>query len=157
MEIEDVEAAIAQVDEALKSEQPFNRHEKNAYSKIAGPAFENIRKARADGFSFVQICAAYEKTGLLPRKARPHSFQQAFYREREKQKKSRELSKRVSDYAEADKKTTSLPMIPEKKKLEENPASVYEKTEQKIKEMTSYEVKTGTGNITKHSDGSFDY
>ena len=144
MEIEDVEAAIAQADELLKHESPFNRHEKDVYSKIARSAFENVRKARADGFSFVQICAAYEKAGLLPCKARSHSFRQAFYRERERQKKDKELSKRISDYAEAEKKTVPSLANPEEKKPE-------------VKVELGRTVNTGTGKVIKKPDGGFEY
>ena len=158
MEAEDMEAAIAQADEVLKHEPPFNRHEQDAYSKIVRSAFENVRKARADGFSFVQICAAFEKAGLLPRKAHPHSFRQAFYREGVRQKKGRDLSKRISGYTEAEKKTMPPPTNPEGKSPEAKAAPDREETEQeRIKRVTGVKAKTGIGGIVKNPDGSFDY
>jgi len=159
VEVEDIEVAIAQAKELLKHEPPFNRHEKDAYSKIARTAFGNVKKARADGFSFVQICAAFEKAGLLPSKSHPHSFRQAFYREGERQKKDRELTKRILDNTETEKETTLfLPANPGEKRPEGKATlGSEEKEQERIKRITGATTKTGAGGIVKNPDGSFDF
>jgi hypothetical protein len=130
--------------------------------------FAKVGKFHEGGFSFVQICAACEKAGLLPKGANPHCFRQTFRREHTRLEKSEELAKQFretdsgieekSGLGKADQlsnagrsviKTASEPAVP----LPDDEAAIKER----IREITRTVVDTGLGKIVKHSDGSFEY
>jgi DNA-binding transcriptional MerR regulator len=153
----------AQVEEAIKEEKaPGNKGER-VYSDTARCFFTKIKALRDRGFSFVQICKAYEKIGQLPKDSNPYSFRQAFLRELGRQNQSGELLKEVKEGGR-DTERESPPQIlaaPAMEHRENNTmkaGSSDELTEEKrVEKLTSSTVKTGLGKLTKHSDGSFDF
>ncbi len=155
------EAAMAQAGGILRREPPFKRHEQDTYSKTVRSAFETVGKARSEGFSFAQICAALEKAGLLPREANPHSFRQAFHREETRRKKEEVLLKLVTKQAEPKGQTAPQPAPPERKQPQtvgaETASASEEAERERIRRMTSRVVDTGTGKIIIRSNGTFDY
>ena len=153
METKDFEEALEQAGELLVRETPLNRNMNQIYSKTMRSAFENVRKVRADGFGFTQICGAFAEAGLLPRQAHPHSFRQAFYREAKRRDREKELLKRIKDDIDASKKEA----IPERPKTEPAKTSPDAGLTEKIKTLTSSKKETGLGTLTRHSDGSFDF
>jgi ribosomal protein RSM22 (predicted rRNA methylase) len=165
----DFKEAAARAEELLKGEEPRFRREPHAYSKTARSAFRIIQKARADGFSFVQICGAFEEAGLLPKKALPHSLRQAFYREAIRKKRGRELSEQIKKAAGGEENTggisdTSIKVEranekPEAKNaLLDNSGKFGKDAElERIRMMTARVADNGFGKITTFADGGFDY
>jgi hypothetical protein len=117
---------------------------------------------RKKGFSFVQICKAYEKSGILPENSRVGSFRQAFQRENIRWLKERELKKLVVDGKDGDGKEqkTAVAAGEDKSGKETNVESAdaeREREKERIRRLTGTVVDTGLGKIIKHTDGSFEY
>jgi hypothetical protein len=98
MEPEDFDAAMEKAESVLGEEA-------RAYSKAMRSVFVKVEKLRSKGFSFVQICAACEKSGILPKNANPYCFRQAFRRERARLLAEGELVKLIADSFGAVSKT----------------------------------------------------
>jgi hypothetical protein len=125
--------------------------------------FAKIKTLRSRGFSFVQICKAYEQIGQLPKYSNPYSFRQAFLRELGRRNQSGELLKEVKK-GTCDTEGESPPQIPavpvtEYRENNTMKAGISDELteEKRVEELTSSTVKTGLGKLTKHSDGSFDF
>lgn len=144
MDKTNIEAMLAKADELLGKELPSGRQGERAYSGIARSAFEKISKARADGYSFVQICAVFAQAGLLPAKARPHSFRHAFYRETERRKRAEQLLKQTTSNTKTTLAKNELSMP----KTAANTISA-ETEEERIKRLTRGMVKAGDGKLSK--------
>jgi hypothetical protein len=162
MVTEDFEAAIDNAENILKKENPLERTEANAYSSVIHASFERVKAMRKKGFSFVQICKAYEKSGLLPGNSRAGSFRQAFQRENIRRLKERELKKLVVDGKDGDGKEqkTAVAAGEDKSGKETNVESAdaeREREKERIRRLTGTVVDTGLGKIIKHTDGSFEY
>jgi hypothetical protein len=154
MEPEDYDAAMEKAENILGEEAPLTRKEPRAYSKAIRSVFERVAKLRSKGFSFVQICAACEKSGILPKNANPYCFRQAFRRERARLLAEGELAKLIADGSGTAEKTA----VPSPKADMPASASGGEAAEKEwIRKQLSTEVDTGLGKIIKNSDGSFDY
>jgi hypothetical protein len=169
METEDYGAAMDTAENILNEEAPLTRKESRVYSKALRPLFARVEKLRSKGFSFVQICAACEKSGILPENANPYCFRQAFRRERARLLAEGELAKLIADGSGIVEKAVAPPPMadtptrtPFMKAVE--PQNTLAPTQgdgaaekEWIREQTSTTVKTRQGKITKNSDGSFDY
>ncbi|MDR1578989.1 MAG: hypothetical protein LBS35_01420 [Synergistaceae bacterium] len=163
----DFEAASERVEEILRNETPLNRKGGHVHSDTAKKFFGRIKSLRARGFSFIQLCGAFEKAGVLPEKSNPYSLRQAFLREMARRAKTEELLKAVKDTAleeaaepspkanmpvrtqfmKAAKSQNDLPLTPDKETTEK----------EWIRKQTSTTIDTGLGKITKNSDGSFEF
>jgi hypothetical protein len=169
MEPEDYSAAMDTAENILNEETPLTRKEFRAYSKALRPLFSRVEKLRSKGFSFVQICAACEKSGILPENANPYCFRQAFRRERARLLAEGELAKLIADGSGTVEKAAAPPPMadtPTKTRFMKavEPQNTLAPTQgggaaekEWIREQTSTTVKTRQGKITKNSDGSFDY
>jgi hypothetical protein len=73
---------MERVEADLENESPHNVKDGYIYSELANAAFGKIKLFRSRGFSYTQICRAFEKNGLLPKKSNPYSLRAAFHRER---------------------------------------------------------------------------
>ena len=178
--MDDLELANERIEEILQHEKPLRRKGGYVYSIAARNFFNKIKVLRNRGFSFIQICGAFEKTGLLTEESNPYSFRQAFLRESAKRDRINELLRELKDdpavekpapareqiqsgdnsASGVNKKDSSTPLLinQEKKRQETKIARSCEETEEeRIKKMMSVTVNTGTGIIVKHPDGSFDY
>jgi hypothetical protein len=153
MEPKDFEEALARAGELLEQEPPLNRNINRTYSQTVRSAFESVKKARADGFSFTQICGAFVKAGILPGQVRPHSFRQAFYREAKRRDREKELLRRIKGDAGASEKE----VMPEPAKNEPAKRNSAAGLTERMKALTSYKEEMGLGTLIKHSDGSFDF
>lgn len=181
--MEGLELANERIEEIMQNETPLRKKEGYVYSTAVKSFFSKIRALRSRGFSFIQICGAFEKTGLLPEESNPYSFRQAFIREFVRRDRTntllQELKNTITDESLENKPaqvkatiqdvdnsnsgikdkepaSSSLTNL-EKKGSEAIVTPNHMEKDQEVKEMTCYEIKTGTGYITKHSDGSFDY
>jgi hypothetical protein len=153
MEPEDYGAAMEMAENILGEEAPLTRKEACAYSKALRSVFARVEKLRSKGFSFVQICAACEKSGILPKGANPYCFRQAFRRERVRLLAEGELAKLIADGSGTAKKTAA----PHEKADTPTRAPGDEAEKEWIRKQISTAVDTGLGKIIKNSDGSFDY
>jgi hypothetical protein len=162
--LDDLEAANERIDAAIEHETPLRRKEGRIYSGAAREFFGKIKALRGKGFSFVQICGAFEKAGALPRDSNPYNFRQAFLRELSKRGRAEELLEEVKNACEP----VTGPSVPisisapvrtnEPVKPGKNvPAAKTESEEEKARRLTGTVVDTGLGKIVKHSDGSFEY
>jgi hypothetical protein len=158
--LSEFETVDEQVEEAIKGESPPRRRERCVYSDTARRFFSKIKALRGRGYSFVQICKAYEKAGQLPKRSNPYSFRQAFLRESGKRNREEELLKELKNDTNAAGKAPGVSADagrifekPEAKKARESAGTV----QHRIREMTGTPVDTGLGRITRHSDGSFEY
>jgi hypothetical protein len=154
MEPEDYGAAMDTAENILGEEVPRTRKEARAYSKVLRSVFPRVERLRSKGFSFVQICAACEKSGILPKNANPHCFRQAFRRERTRLLAEGELAKLIADGSVTEGKTAAPPP---KAEIPTRAAGGDAAKEEWIRKQTSATVDTGLGEIIKNSDGSFDY
>jgi hypothetical protein len=172
MEPENYGAAMDTAKNILDEEAPLTRKEAHTYSKAIRSVFARVERLRSKGFSFVQICAACEKSGMLPKNANPYCFRQVFRRERARLLADGELAKLLADGSEtAEKvaspspKTNTPARTPFMKATgsQSGPAPAPVKADREaaekewIRKQTSTTVDTGLGKITKNSDGSFDY
>jgi ribosomal protein L12E/L44/L45/RPP1/RPP2 len=159
--MDDLEAANERIDAAIEHETPLRRKEGRIYSGAAREFFGKIKALRGRGFSFVQICGAFEKAGILPQDSNPYSFRQAFLRELSKRVRAEELLKEVKNARESAAEPpaanaparTNAPGKPDKNAS----AARTESDEEKVRRLTGTVVVTGLGKIVKHSDGSFEY
>ena len=154
MEPEDYGAAMEKAENILGEEAPLTRKDTRAYSKAIRSVFARVEKLRSKGFSFVQICAACEKAGILPNDANPYCFRQAFRRERARLLAEGELAKQIADGSKTAEKTGA----PSPKADRPADAPDGEAAEKEwIRKQLSTPVDTGLGKIIVNSDGSFDY
>jgi hypothetical protein len=163
MGLDDFEAASERVEEILRNETPLNRKEGHVHSDTAKKFFVKIKSLRERGFSFIQLCGAFEKAGMLPEKSNPYSLRQAFLRERARRAKAEELLKAVKDTAlEKPAAPSAKANTPAAKTTgaQNNQARAPDKEaaeKEWLRKQTSTMVDTGLGKIIKNSDGSFDY
>jgi hypothetical protein len=159
MVTENFETVVGTAEDLLREEIPLKRCETHIYSKVVQAAFGRIRAMKGKGFSFAQICDAYEKAGLLPGDARAGSFRQAFQRECARRMKEDELKKLVKDGDGTEPDTAAAATvdkaIPNTDDRVDKPDQESEK--EKIRRITGTAVNTGLGKIIKHADGSFEY
>jgi hypothetical protein len=167
MALDDFEAANERIEEILRNEAPLNRKGGHVHSDTAKKYFSKIKSLRGRGFSFVQLCGAFEKAGLLPEKSNPYSLRQAFLREAARRARAEELLKAVRDTvleeaampspkANMPDRTPTAKAAAVQNSQARRPGK--EDTEKEwIQKQTSATVETGLGRITKNSDGSFDY
>jgi hypothetical protein len=159
MGLEDRTGDVAQkIESRLNEAVPFNARGINAYSNEAGAYFETIRAMRRKGYSFVQICRAFEKENVLPKNSSPRFFRQAFHRERKRREAEESLSEIAKNADVAPVKADSARPIPPAKTPEPaKPAPAGEAAEkERLRKMNSVTVNTGLGKIVKHPDGTFD-
>jgi hypothetical protein len=167
MYLDDIEAANERIEEILQNETPLDRKGGHVHSDTAKKFFGKIKSLRGRGFSFIQLCGAFEKAGLLPEKSNPYSLRQAFFRESARRAKAEELLKAIRDTALEEETAPSskadapaLTQLMKTANHQNNPVPALDReTAEKewIKKQTSTTVDTGLGKITKNSDGSFDY
>ncbi|MDR1508098.1 MAG: hypothetical protein LBS53_00490 [Synergistaceae bacterium] len=164
MEPEDYSAAMDMAENILGEDVPLTRKEAHTYSKALRSLFERVEKLRSKGFSFVQICAACEKSGILPKNANPYCFRQAFRRERARLLAEGELAKMLAGGSDTAEKAAASPKTntPDAKTIDaqNNQAGRLNKEaaeKEWLRRQTSSTIGTGLGKITKNSDGSFDY
>jgi hypothetical protein len=162
--MDDLEATNERIDAAIEHETPLLRKGGRVYSGAAREFFGKIKALRGRGFSFVQICGAFEKAGILPRDSNPYSFRQAFLRELSRRVRAEELIEEVKNAREsaAEPPTPTSANAPartdEPGKPDKNASAVNtESDEEKVRRLTGTVVDTGLGKIVKHSDGSFEY
>ena len=154
METEDYGAAMEKAENIMGEEAPLTRKDTRAYSKAIRPVFARVERLRAKGFSFVQICAACEKSGILPKDANPYCFRQAFRRERARLLAEGELAKQIADGpGTAGKTAMQSPKADRPAGAPDGEAAEREW----IRKQLCTAVDTGTGKIIKNPDGSFDY
>jgi hypothetical protein len=163
----DFEAASERVEEILRNETPLNRKGGHVHSDTAKKFFGKIKSLRGRGFSFIQLCGAFERAGILPEKSNPYSLRQAFLREAARRAKAEELFKAVKDTAlEETEARSPKANIPARTVFTKAAGSQSgsaptpdDRVDEKewVRKQTSMTIDTGSGKITKNSDGSFDY
>jgi DNA-binding transcriptional MerR regulator len=149
----------------LTGEKPYNAKEGYVYSELAKAAFKKIKLFRSKGFSYTQICRAFEKNGLLPKKSNPYSLRAAFHRERRRLAREEEIDELLSE--KTDSESNSTPFKTGKTAQTSKATTVAGHEDQKtanaaakrerIRDMASLKVNIGDGQITKFSDGNFEY
>ncbi|MDR1510808.1 MAG: hypothetical protein LBS53_14375 [Synergistaceae bacterium] len=160
------EATLEQAEADIHKEAPRNAKGGYAYAEIAKAAFAKITLFRSKGFSYVQICRVFEKNGLLPKKSNPYSLRAAFHRERRRLAREEEIDE-LFNQDETGTDSNSAPIKTGKTAQASKVVSVDGHWDQKtrseaakrerIRGMASLKVDTGNGQITKFSDGNFEY
>ena len=136
------EAAEEAVARLMDEENAIGSPGSDSYSRTVFLAFEKIRSLRERRISFARICRSFEISGMLPENANPHSFRQAYARERARRNKS------GGDTA---KKTPAALMRPAM------PDSAQDMGKDNARKLTGTAAKAKFGNVTKNTDGSFEY
>jgi hypothetical protein len=162
MDLDDFEAANERVEEILRNEAPLNRNGGHVHSDTAKKFFDKIESLRRRGFSFIQLCGAFEKAGILPENSNPYSLRQAFLREAARRAKAEELLAEVKKGGETDAAVSANATPPVRtadtaKQENGGTAAKNESGEERVRRLTGTVVDTGLGKIVKHSDGSFEY
>jgi hypothetical protein len=183
MDAKDIGEAIRTAAESIRMTPPVRRRENAVYALAVKSGYGEIRKLREEGYSYEVICATLSEQGVLPIGASPKNFCSAFLREtkrREKRAMEADASNRAevrksnaAGFKNTDSKTErpASPRIaasPDHGKLVVNPDNTFnirpsglskediDGIEKKI-QLNDETYKHGMFNITKHSDGSFDY
>ena len=154
--MEDLELANERIEEVLKNETPLRKKEGQVYSIAANNFYHKIKALRSRGFSFVQICGAFEKIGVLSGESNPYSFRQAFVRESTKRERTNELLRELKDDL-ATKEPEKTSQKDANTRKEESYKSNPDSMDESIRKLTGVVVDTGLGKIVKHADGSFEY
>lgn len=180
MPLDDLEFANERIEQVLESEPPCWAKEGCSYAGTVKKFFGKIRALRNRGFSYIQICRAFEKAGLLSADSNPDSFRQAFARESARRDRTNELlmevragpsaeeplkeanpPKKVSDVTANPKPPRAPNIAPPSVKQDAPQAAAAPESEEamreKLKRMTSRVIDTGTGKIIKNHDGTFEY
>ena len=85
--MEESDDCIERVVRRLQEEMPLRKCDARVYAARAREYCLEIQKMRSEGFSYMQICGAFEKEKLLPANPKINSFRQACRRELIRQKK----------------------------------------------------------------------
>jgi hypothetical protein len=128
------EAAEEAVTRLIDEENTIGSSGADSYSRTVFLFFEKIRSLRERRVSFARICRSFEISGMLPENANPHSFRQAYARERARRNKTGN---------ESAKKTQAPPV---------NPAGP-----DRTRMPDDTPVKAKPGRVIKNADGSFEY
>jgi hypothetical protein len=136
------EAAEEAVERLIDEENAIDSHGADSYSRTVFLAFEKIRSLRERRVSFARICRSFEISGMLPENANPHSFRQAYARER---------ARRIKTGNDTAKKT---PVSPARSSKSD---STPDAGKENARKLTGTVADTGLGKIVKHTDGSFEY
>ena len=157
--MEEANEGIERVIQKLRNEVPLRKCDAMIYAARAREYCKEIQRMRNDGFSYLQICRAFEEERLLPENSNVDSFRQACRRAFIKQGKHKDLA--VAKKEAPEPVTGKAPEGPPKK--EEARREVATQTaealerERRKKLGLDKPIYTGTGRIIKHADGSFDF
>jgi hypothetical protein len=159
MEDKNFEEALELAVSLLIEEMPQRAAPKGVYSKLVRTAFKKIKKMNSNGFSFVSICRVFRKTGLLPEDSNPSSLRRAFRDEEKRRAKAVEILKalREEDDTGSNEKGMRSVISTFRSCASDDREQGEEERRERIKNMTSCVVDTGTGTIRKNADGSFDF
>ena len=166
MGLDDLRVTSERIEEILRNQTPLNRKGGHVHSGTAKKFFGKIKSLRERGFSFIQLCGAFEKAGILPEESNPYSLRQAFLREKARRAKAEELLKEVKDNALGEAapspKANMTDSTPASKtaSAQNNQTRAPDKEaaeKEWLRKQTSTTIDTGLGKIIKNSDGSFDY
>jgi hypothetical protein len=156
------EASI--VDEVLKTERPGRSGAKYIFAGTVYRYFNEIQFLLAGRFTLVTICKVLERRGDLPENCDPCSFRKAYRRELSRRESAAKFQdgvkrgqKENADDAKSGKTIEPLQRPSESAPLDTRESSDEEYEKERIKELTSILVDTGTGVIRKFSNGSFEF
>ena len=136
------EAAEEAVTRLMDEENTIGSPRADSYSRTVFLAFEKIRSLRERRISFARICGSFEISGMLPENANPHSFRQAYARER---------ARRAKSSSEAASKTPVSPARPA------SSDGAPDAGKDNARKSIGMAAKAKFGNVTKNADGSFEY
>ena len=162
----DLEALSERIDAVMGHETPLRPQGGRAYSSAAREFFGKIKALRGRGFSFIQICGAFEKAGALPRNSNPYSFRQAFLRELSRRDRAKELLREVKDGGEGGNGTSAAAPSEETAPTRadapgglegEGGAATGGGGKERIRRITDSLAGNGHEEIVKHTDGTFEY
>lgn len=152
---------IERVMDRLHEEGRRSRSDTKAFAAIARGYHLQIQAMREEGYSYIEICSAFEKENLLPEKSNIESFRQACRRQLIRQAK-KEIRPASQNGALA-QPAKQLAGKPQNGKSPEKPAPpnrdaealAREKREKQLGERTV--IETANGTIVKNGDGGFDF
>jgi len=159
MEMENDDGGIGRVYERLSAEGPLWKCDPCVYHATVCRYFQQIQAMRREGFSYVQICRAFEEEKVLPGNPKVNSFRQAYRRERVRRERGGILKSLLKgDGGELPRKPAVKPVImPEPQVTTAKTPEEVEKERQKRRiGGTKVETLNG-GTITKYTDGGFDF
>lgn len=157
--MEEANEGIKRVIQKLRDEVPLRKCDAMIYAARAREYCQEIQRMRNDGFSYLQICRAFEEERLLPENSKADSFRQACRRAFIKQGKRKDLA--VARKEAPAPVTGKASEGPPKKGEASHEASTQTaealERERRKKLGLDKPIFTGTGTIIKHADGSFDF
>jgi hypothetical protein len=130
--------------------------ERGLYARTVYLAFEEIGRLKDARISLAEICGAFERAGLLQENASPHSFRDAYRREKARRAK---LKGGLNDGDEGFSSRAYKSAIAAAKKTEPPQTELPDESDEteRLKELTGVWVDTGCGDILKLPNGSFDF
>lgn len=161
MDANDIRDAMKGVAESVRENAAVRRRKNVSYALVAKAGYDEIQKLRKDGYSYDVICEALVSKGILGEGAAPKILSMAFLRE-EKRRNKREQERAEGGKEEKREEKPSVKPARdggEQKGSKEREAAhkPKEDSEDRLKDLTSSVVDTGTGQIRKLPNGSFEF
>ena len=154
---EDIERVI----DRLHEEARRNSAGTKAFAAIAREYALQIQAMREEGYSYIEICSAFEKEKLLPEKANTDSFRQACRRQRTRlaKKGTGPASSKVVA-SQAEKKPVEKPektASPQQKAAPQDPDAAALEKERLLRKIGGRKIETLNGTVTAFTDGGFEF
>ena len=157
---EDIERVI----DKLHEEARRNSAGTKAFAAIAREYALQIQAMREEGYSYIEICSAFEKEKLLPEKANTDSFRQACRRQRTRlAKKGAGPASSKATSSQAEKKAVEKIEKPEKTAppqqaaVTQDPDAAALEKERLLRKIGGRKIETLNGTVTAFTDGGFEF
>ena len=155
--MEQPEDGIERVVRRLHEEVPLRKCDARIYAARAREYCTEIQSMRSEGFSYMQICGAFENEKLLPVNPKVNSFRQACRRELIRQEKENGHTILLNSTKQVAKKlgiNSGKAIAPTK--TDDEDAKVLEK-ERRKKLGLDKGINTPSGMIIKDAEGGFEF
>ena len=150
--MEQTKTDIERVMDRLHEEGCRSKSGTKVFAVIAREYSLQIQTMREEGYSYIEICHAFEKENLLPEKSNIESFRQACRRQlSRKAKKGRHLN--------AAKKLVEKPEKPKQPEKVDTPEQDTEALERERRKKLGLGrvIPTPGGSVTRTYDGGFEF
>jgi hypothetical protein len=167
LENEDIKEALRHAVKSVREKPAVKRHKNISFSLAVKTGYDEIRALRDEGYSFEIICEEFVLNGVLPEGANPKALCSAFLRERKRKDRNSRVPAQAVQKPPGREKSGVADITPpanvknagpdKKTAPPKNESDDEARAKERIKDLTSILVDTGTGVIRKFTDGSFEF